>query len=532
MRPASFPALLSVVLAIAVLLILPAAASCSAVAAGDVGLRTYEDHLQINAGSSDEFRIEVVNYLAYAGNDINNYRMVSIELTAGPEITLSVNDKDKDFVLKGQEYRSVTVTVSVDRYATANTYNLGVFLKVTSLLDGSNEITTAPLPVELVVLSPLSSGNAYNKIMGIFDNPLPEPFNGPLATAAITFLLWVAIGALATLIAIPLLLRIIARDYKTEGKKLRHGLRVLIPLVLMLFAFESSLRVYGASEEIVDWAESWFDVFYIVLGAVIAWRVYLIFVQYTVGKLSSNRRADQMDVEIEPLLRLLGKLVISVMSVALILSAWGLDLTAIITGAGIVSLGITLGAQSVLNRFFSGMVLLLTRPFKSGELVRIGNDATIYRVSCVNIMNTVLENWDNKDTVIMPNNAVAASTIINLTDDGLIYKMALHVSIAYDNDIDLAKKLMEEAAAEHPSVVTDGSVDLPSTRVTAFLDSSVEIRLIVYVNDFNESGKILGELREAIFRLFKENGISIPFPQMDVHLNVVGKEGPQKGGDD
>ncbi|MDR2698083.1 MAG: mechanosensitive ion channel [Candidatus Methanoplasma sp.] len=529
MRPASAPALLSVILAIAVLLMLPMATSCSALAAEDVGLRTHEGSLKINAGSSDDFRIEVVNYLGYAANDITNYRMVSIEFVTEPDITISVSESDKDFVLKGQEYRLVTVTVSVDRYAAANTYNLGIFLRVSSLHDGSGEVSTVSVPVNLVVLSPLSSGDAYNKIMGAFDNPLPEPFNGPLATAVITFLLWMAVGLLAMIIIIPALLRIFVRNHKVEGDKLKSGIIKLVPLVLMLFAFDSSLRVFGAAEEIVDLVENWFNVFYIVLGAAIAWKIYLIFVQYTVAKLSKNRRVDQKDVDIEPLLRLLGKLVISVVSVAVIMSTWGFSLTAIITGAGIASLGITLGAQNVLNQFFSGMVILLTRPFKSGDLVKIGTGATIYKVSCVNIMNTVFENWDNKETVIMPNNTVSSSTIVNLTGDGLIYKITVFINIAYDNDVDLAKKLMEDAAKEHPNVITNGSVDLPSTRVTAFLDSCVEIRLTGYVYDFNDSGKIGGELREAIFKSFKKNGINIPFPQMDVHLDMTGEEDPRKG---
>ncbi|MCL2148492.1 MAG: mechanosensitive ion channel [Methanomassiliicoccaceae archaeon] len=528
MRRAVAPALL-IALAAVLLVATPLAAPGSA-AAGDVGLVAYEYDLEVNAGSSDGFRVEVVNYLAYVENDIGNYRMVSVSFTSAPGVTVSVDDGDRDFVLMGQEHRSISVTVDVGRYAAAGGYEIGIVLKVKDLQEGSAAVATDPVAVGMTVLSPLSSGDAYNRILGVFENPLPEPLDSPLASAAISFVLWMVIGALAVVVLMPLILRVFAHNYEEEGKKLRKSVRTFAPFVLILYAFDNSLRVYGAPEEVIGAVESWFEIFYILLGAVIAWTVYTIFIQHAVSKMSKNRRVGQKDVDVEPLLRLLGKLTISVMAVALMMSVWGFNLTAIITGAGIVSLGITLGAQNILNQFFSGMVLLLTRPFKSGDLVKIGGGNMIYKVSAVNIMSTVFENWDNEETVIMPNNMVSSSAIVNLTGDGLIYKVTVFMNIAYENDVDLAKELTKEAAMGHPNVITNGSVSPPSVRVSAFLDSAIELRLACYVYDFNDSGKISGELREAIFRSFKKNGISVPFPQMDVHIDPARGDGAGEDG--
>jgi len=530
MRPA-VPAFILAVLAISVLFIIPATMSDSALSDTDVGLVPYDTHIDVNAGSSGSFTIEVVNHLpqlqASTDNITDNTRMISIKFISPPDTDVSVDDKDNNFTLDGQGHCTVTVDVNVHKYATAGTYQIGVVLNVT-LLDGTSTLTTAPVQVELTVLSPLSSGDTYNKIMGLFKNPFPEPFDGPLASAVITFLLWMVIGSLILFALIPVLLRAFMRNHTEEGKKVKKGLRALVPLVVLLFAFDSSLRVYGASESIIGPVEVWFNVFYIILGAVIAWGIYLIFIQYIISRISDNRHIEKKEMDLEPLLRLFGKLIIWVFAVAMIMAAWGFNLTAIVTSAGIISLGITLGAQNILNQFFSGMVLLLSRPFKSGDLVKVGSSNTVYRVSRVNIMNTVFENWDNEETVIMPNNAVSSSTIVNITGEGLIYKTLIFMNVAYDSDIALAKKLMEKAAMDHPNIITNGSVDLPSTRVTAFLDSSIEIRLIGYVYDFNDNGRVGGELREAIFRAFKENGIKIPFPQRDINLNVVSKEGPQE----
>jgi small-conductance mechanosensitive channel len=528
MRYAKVPALLLVVLAAAALFFVPAAPAAGDAAAGDVGLVAYDSELRINAGNSTTFMIEAVNYLGYLDNNITNDRMISISFVSDPDVGIYVNASDRDFVLKGQEHRSITVTIDVGKYASAGPHEISIILTVRTLLETSAVVTTTPLVMDLEVLSPLSSGDAFNRLLGIFVNPLPEPFNTPLATAVISFLLWMVIGAIALLIIVPVFIRIFTRKYEEEGKKLKKGLWTFVPIVLVLYAFNVGLRVYGAPERIIGPIETWFDIFYIVLGAMIAWVAYLAFVHRTVSKISKNKRIDHKDMDIEPLLRLLGKLVIAVMAVAFIMTAWGFNLTAIITGAGIVGLGITLGAQHVLNQFFSGMVLLLTRPFKSGDLVKIGNNTMIYRVMAVNIMSTVFENWDNKETVIMPNNMVSSSAIVNMTGDGLIYKITVFMNVAFDSDVEAAKNIMKDAAMSHPSVISNGSVDIPSVRMTSFQESSIELRLSCYVYDFNDGGTIGGELREAIFGSFKENGISIPFPQMDVHVDPVRKGGSKK----
>jgi small-conductance mechanosensitive channel len=472
--------------------------------------------------------IEVVNYLPYSATAIDNYRMVSVAFVSDEDVHISVKESDRDFVLVGQEHRSITVTVDVGRYSASGDHDVSIILTVRTLFEGSAIVMTTPYDIDLYVLSPLSSGDAFNRLLGIFANPLPEPFNTPLATAVISFFLWMIIGAIFLLIIVPAAFRIFARKYEEEGKKLGKGLRTFVPIVLVLFAFDSSLRVYGASERIIGPIETWFDIFYIILGAMIAWMAYLVFVHHMISKISKNKRVGQRDMDIEPLLRLLGKLVIAVMAVALIMSAWGFNLTAIITGAGIVGLGITLGAQHILNQFFSGMVLLLTRPFKSGDLVKIGNNSMTYRVLAVNIMNTVFENWDNKEAVIMPNNMVSSSAIVNMTGDGLMYKIMVFMNIAYENDIEQAKEIMKGAAMSHPNVITNGSVDLPSVRMTSFLESAIELRLSCYIYDFNDGGSIAGALRETIFKSFKESGITVPYPQMDVHVDPVRKGNVKK----
>ncbi|MDR3282202.1 MAG: mechanosensitive ion channel [Candidatus Methanoplasma sp.] len=240
----------------------------------------------------------------------------------------------------------------------------------------------------------------------------------------------------------------------------------------------------------------------------------MIYVRHLVKSREDN--SDRVDPE--PILKLFGKLVISVIGVAMIATSLGFNLTVIITSAGIVSLGITLGAQSVLSQFFSGLVILVTHPFRSGDFVRIGSNPLTYEVKSVNIMNTVFKNWDNEEDIIMPNNAVAAATVTNITKENTLYKIYVYMSVAYGTDLEKAKRLMIDVAMDEPIVVKSDAVPMPATRVTSLDSSDVKIRLAVYVGDFDDSARAEGLLREKMYLAFRENGISIPFPQMDVHM--------------
>ena len=509
--------ILTIIMA-SLLFIIPASNAVAAIDTDDISWTSYENDIEINAGSVRYVDLEIVNHLPYLVNDLTNDRMVTIIIDSPDHVGVSIDQRS--FALGGQERTTIRITLDVWEFEPSGNYDITIHMELVSPLTGERT-STIPETISFKVVSSLSSGDAYNRILGIFENPLPEPFNTPLFSAVFTFLIWVFIGILLFTLLAPVILRLLLRNREEERDELKAELKTFLPFVLILFAFSSSLRVYGAPEELIAAAENWFNVFYIVLGAIIIWRLYLVFVEHTTYKLSDNKGFERKNMDIGPLLKLLGKLVIAVMSVCLIFSTLGFDLTAIITSAGIVSLGITFGAQNILSQFFSGMVLLITRPFKSGDLVRIGANGSIYKVCEVNIMNTVFDNWDNEEKIIMPNNVVSSSTIANLTGDGLIYKITVFVTISYKNDVDIAKKLMVEAAMSNPRIIKDGSVDRPYARLTAFEDSSIQLRLAAHVYDFNDSSSISGELREAIFELFKKNDISMPYPQMDVHLDVV-----------
>jgi len=530
MRSKSIIAALVITAFLAVLIVCPVSNS-EATESSDVGLKPNMNTVEIESSNSAELKIVVTNTLEYKENpDLANQRLIYITLASEDSVTATISENF--FILAGQQSKELNINLLADRYSHTGSFHLTIDMEIQSL--DSDDTTTVKVSyvIDMVVSSSLDDGAGYNKILGIFTNPLPSPFNEPFATAIISFFIAIIIGLAIILVATPILMNIILHDYdKQERKKYRRTVEKFLFLIVILYSIDISLSVYGAPVDIISTFKTWSDVLYIILGAIIAWNIYEAFISYTLTRIHNEIILGDVDdlypdeaSDLEPLFRLIGKILIAAIAVGAALASFGFDLAAVITSAGLVTLGITWGAQSVLNQFFSGIVLLVTRPFKTGDLVQIGTTGNTFKVNKVSVMYTTFENWSNEEIITMPNNSVASSAITNITGKGLIYKIHVYMTIAYGENLDKAKNIMLDIGSKHPEVILDGTVDLPYVRVTAFQDSAIQLRLTVFVRDYNNYSKVQSELGEAIYKKFMEENINIPFPQMDVHVDY-----PKKG---
>lgn len=462
--------------------------------------------IELNAGSSTSFTFRI-----YSNYTVNKIIFVSAT-NNGNHIDISVTPGDLE--IKPHEYASVTLSVVAGKYTSQGNYMAAVSFHVR---DGSNPASeeSGTQEFSLVVDSDLSSGSQYNKFMGIWANEMPEPFNTAWFSALITGLIWILIGTIARLIAVPVIMRIIMKKDDPDYESMRRTLAKMCYIIVVLNAIGKSVRVLGLEEQVVDTVNILFYVCYILVGAIIVWRLYMLVINTLVKRIGARDfvpGGSRSDFEsLRPLLMYIGEIVISIATIGAIMSLLGFNMTAIITSAGIVSLGITLGAQNVLGQFFSGLVLLATRPFKKGDMITINGSSVTYRVRKVNIMQTELENWDNTDITLVPNSTLTSGIVKNITRDTLKCKIHVFISVGYGNDLAFVRATMLEVANENARVIQDGSVPKPSTRVTDFEDSNIQLRLSVYVDDFNDSGVIGGELRQAMYNRFMEKGISIDY---------------------
>ena len=190
-------------------------------------------------------------------------------------------------------------------------------------------------------------------------------------------------------------------------------------------------------------------------------------------------------------------------------------LLAVIGAAGFV---VAFALQDSLGNFASGILILLFRPFDVGDMVEIGGIQG--KVKSVNLLSVQISTPDNQ-MVIVPNNSVWGSSIINITGSAT-RRIDLIFGISYDDDIDKAQHIMEEIVSHHERVLKDPE---PVIQVHELADSSVNFVCRPWVKT-EDYWNVYWDITRAVKQRFDKEGISIPYPQQDVHHYNVAATAP------
>jgi len=203
-----------------------------------------------------------------------------------------------------------------------------------------------------------------------------------------------------------------------------------------------------------------------------------------------------------------GLRILLILSVA---SMVGIETTSFIAIFSAATLAIGLALQGSLSNFAGGVILLIFKPYKVGDLVEVqGHLGTVKRIQ---IFNTILKNFQNQ-TIIIPNGAAAGNTIKNFTTEGIL-RVDLTAGVAYESDLKRTKEVLMNVIANHPLVLKEPA---PFVGLNEMADSSLNfvVRPWAKAEDY---WNVYFQVNEQIKLALDEAGITIPFPQMDVHLD-------------
>ena len=477
--------------------------------------------VDMDSGSVETVVLYVTNHSSsYLSLDVPRLDTDVLDVTS----TVKVGGTESNIIYpsgdsEGRHIAIITLSFQTDRLADTQTFSGNITLTFTDLglSPDQDNVFTKDVPITVNVNSVYTSEGSYNQFFGLFPNTLPAPFNQPWVTAVITFVLWIIISVIVCEAVIPLFTKLVGtRKTPAEKKSIRSTLTKTISVLMIVVAINECLNIVGTSAEIMSVVSTWSLVFYVIIGAILSWQIYMFIVTAIINGLDEAADIDGIDNSLIPLFKMLGRLVICVLAATIILAAFGVDLAGIMVSAGVITLGITFGAQEIISQFFSGIMLLATRPFKKGDYISL--NGTTYIVHKVKMMYTEFENWDKDQIITMPNNAVTAATMINYTKGDPRTRIFIYMSVAYNADLTLAKELMIQAANMHPHVIKDKTCIPPNTRLTNFLDSGIEYRLACYVDDYDLSAHYAGQIREIIYKLFKDNNIEIPYNRLQIDI--------------
>lgn len=188
----------------------------------------------------------------------------------------------------------------------------------------------------------------------------------------------------------------------------------------------------------------------------------------------------------------------------------GINTSAFVATLGAAGLAVGLALQGTLQNFAGGVIILVLKPFRTGDLVEFGGHKGV--VGEIKIFNTVIDKFATNETVIVPNSAIASGTLINWKSERE-RRIQASFSVAYGEDISLVRAIVLEMA-ERDSRLLDTAKEVI---VTALADSSVNMELRVWVRPVDYVA-VSSDMLENIYNILNENNISIPFPQLDVKI--------------
>lgn len=207
----------------------------------------------------------------------------------------------------------------------------------------------------------------------------------------------------------------------------------------------------------------------------------------------------------------------ALIAVALIaLSHLGVQTTSFIAILGAAGLAIALALQGSLSNFASGVLIIIFRPFKAGDMVDVAGISGV--VQRVDIFQTIFKTGDNKK-IIVPNSQITGGAIINYSAEAR-RRIDLVIGISYDSDLRQAKQILDEILSADSRILKDPA---PVVAVSALADSAVQLIVRPWV-DAEHYWPVYWATLEKIKLAFDEQGIEIPFPQMSLHMKREVKE--------
>lgn len=206
------------------------------------------------------------------------------------------------------------------------------------------------------------------------------------------------------------------------------------------------------------------------------------------------------------------KYVVYILVIIITLSSSGIDVTVLLTASAALFVGLGFAMQNLFQDITSGILIIIDKSLHVGDIIEI--EGKVGRVTDIRLRTTRAVTRDDK-VLVIPNHNFLTDILYNYTQNQKSTREEVNVGVAYGSDTRLVEKVLLQCAAKQKGVLKKPA---PLVLFKNFGDSSLDFSLLFYVNDSFGDPKIKSDLRFAIDLAFRENNITIPFPQRDVHL--------------
>jgi small-conductance mechanosensitive channel len=201
-----------------------------------------------------------------------------------------------------------------------------------------------------------------------------------------------------------------------------------------------------------------------------------------------------------------------IIGIILALQSLGFDISILLAGSAALLVGIGLGFQDIFKDFMSGIIILFDGSIKVGDVIEVESLVGVVRE--INLRTSKIRTREGI-IIIVPNGYFISQNVINWTNSNKLTRFKIDVGVAYGSDVRLVERILVECAEEHESTV---SRPKPFARFNNFGDSALEFQVYFWTERIWRIEHIKSEIRYEIDAAFRKNGVTIPFPQRDLHL--------------
>jgi len=205
--------------------------------------------------------------------------------------------------------------------------------------------------------------------------------------------------------------------------------------------------------------------------------------------------------------------VVLMVGVGIGLDTIGIDLSALFAAGAVFAVGLGFAMQNIAQNFVSGVILLVERSTKPGDVLQV--EGRMVRVQRMGIRATICRTLDEEE-IIVPNSTLVQNTVVNHTLMDSTFRIRATVGVTYGSDMRRVREVLETVAA---SISWRAPEQEPLVFLAEFADSAVVWEMSVWMTDPWRSRRLRGEVNEAIWWAFRDAGITIAFPQLDVHFD-------------
>jgi len=194
------------------------------------------------------------------------------------------------------------------------------------------------------------------------------------------------------------------------------------------------------------------------------------------------------------------------------LESSGIRMSVLLAGSAALLVGIGLGLQTLFQDIISGIFILVDRSLQVDDIVEV--DGKVGRIFEIKLRTSRAVTIDDR-VLIIPNHKFMTQSLYNWTQNGNVTTESVEVGVAYGTDVEKVREILLKIAEDHPMIV---NTKKPDVLFWDFAESSQRFKLFFVIRDSFTRNKIKSDVRFAIEKAFRENGIRIPFPQRDVHI--------------